>query len=110
MTINKEKKDKIRLYMEKVKDYEIYGGQIVDFKETLTNLREAIKNSLSLAEDWEIEKLVKAIDAINDTISWVDSFRLVGTDEEIEKRKIIEALASELMKKPEIMILDLMAQ
>lgn len=104
-----ENKKRIKSFLETLKDYEVHGGEVSNYKETLVNLRESIKKSLFSEKNSKVlEILFDALIEINKNIDYIDILRTGDKDADkfIQERKLIQLLASMLVKKAEILLLE----
>lgn len=106
--MEKEINERLILQMEMLKSYEIHGGDPANYKETLTNLRDAIVLSISKEKDSiVVGRLVSALVTVIDAINLIDGIRMgQDSDELIREGKFIQMLASNLLGKNAMIIFD----
>lgn len=110
--MNDETKTRIKRLLETIKDYEVHGGEPLDYKEALVNLREYIKKGLFEEIDSKtIEILLGALREVNENITVIDVLRMTASmendsDNLIKEKNIIQSLASMLVKQDKILLLE----
>lgn len=107
--MKEESKDKRIYFLEELKDFEAEGGNPKDYKEILVELRNAITSSLSKEDDKRQTFFFMALEEIKYAIDTLDNVRLAeNSDDVLKEGKVIEKLASNLLNKNAMIILDIM--